>query len=66
MLKKNNFVVWANDFSENSGEGRLARNFLYKIKEYYPNSIFKIKTFHQEFLFTKNKISTTKIINKNT
>jgi hypothetical protein len=64
-LKKNNFVVWANDFSENSGEGRLARNFLYKIKEYYPNSIFKIKTFHQEFLFTKNKISTTKIINKN-
>ena len=64
-MKKNNFVVWANDLSENTGEGRLARNFLYKIKEYYPNSIFKIKTFHQEFLFTKNKILTSKIINKN-
>jgi hypothetical protein len=65
LFEKNNFIVWANDFSENSGEGRLARNFLFKIQEYYPNSIFKIKTFDQEFVFTKNKILTKKIINKN-
>lgn len=64
LLKKNNFVVWANDFSENSGEGRLARNFLLKIRKFYPNSIFKIKTFHQEFLLNKNRTLKKKIINK--
>jgi hypothetical protein len=64
-LKKNNFVVWANDFSENSGEGRLARNFLLKIINFNPNSIFKIKTFRQEFIINKNRTLTRKITNKN-
>jgi len=65
LLKKNNFIVWANDFSENSGEGRLARNFLLKIRKFYPNSNFKIKTFHQEFLLNKNRTLKRKIISKN-
>jgi hypothetical protein len=50
-----NFFVWANNFSNNTGEGRLARNFITLIKKKYPNSSIIIKTPHEKFLFNNNK-----------
>jgi hypothetical protein len=64
-LKKIDTVVWANDFSENTGEGRLSRDFIFKLLEYKPNAIIKIKTFQQEFYLRKDKILTKKVIYKN-
>jgi hypothetical protein len=64
-LKKIDTVVWANDFSENTGEGRLSRDFIFKFLEYKPKVIIKIKTFQQEFYLRKNKILTKKNIYKN-
>ena len=33
MTKKNNLYVWVSDYSENTGEGRLARLYIKKIKD---------------------------------
>ncbi len=62
---KSNIIAWANDLSENTGEGRLARDFLGKIFKHKPNSIIKIKTFNQEFILSNKGKSIKKVIYKN-
>jgi hypothetical protein len=60
MIIKNNydFFVWASDFEESRGEGKLSRIFFYKISEKY-KKIFFIQTPGSHFFF-KGKIVTKK------
>ena len=50
-----NIFVWSNDFSNNTGEGRLARNFIFLIKERYPNYTITINTPYGKLLLKRSK-----------
>ena len=43
MIKRNNLYIWVSDFSKNSGEGRLARLFIKRLKKKNRNLIFNQK-----------------------
>ena len=43
-MNKIDLYIWANDYSGNTGEGRLARNFISFLQKEYPRNIIKIKT----------------------
>ena len=62
-MRKFDCIIWANDFSQNQGEGILARKFLTDYIKHNPKEIIKVKTFHQEF-FVDKKLSKKKIIIK--
>ena len=64
-MNKVDLFIWANDYSGNTGEGRLARNFISFLQKEYPGSIIKIKTWKQEFLIENNKIEKSYITQKN-
>lgn len=64
-MNKIDLYIWANDYSSNTGEGRLARNFISFLQKEYPRSIIKIKTPKREFIIENNKIETNYITQKN-
>ena len=64
-MNKIDLYIWANDYSSNTGEGRLARNFISFLKKEYPRSLIKIKTPKQEFLIENNKTEKNYIAKKN-
>lgn len=64
-MNKVDLYIWANDYSSNTGEGRLGRNFISLLKKEYPQSLIKIKTPKQEFLIENNKIEKKYIAQKN-
>jgi len=64
-LNKVDLYIWTNDYSSNTGEGRLGRNFISLLKKEYPQSLINIKTPKQEFLIANNKIEKKYIAKKN-
>ena len=64
-MNKIDLYIWANDYSSNTGEGRLARNFISFLQKEYPLSIIKIKTPEQEIIIENNKIEKNYITQKN-
>jgi hypothetical protein len=64
-LNKVDLYIWANDYSSNTGEGRLARNFISFLKKEYPRNLIKIKTPQQEFLLANSKIEKNYTTRKN-
>ena len=53
MNKRKNLHVWVSDYSENSGEGRLARLFIKKIKK---------ENYYKEIILSQKKILRSKYI----
>jgi hypothetical protein len=64
-LKEIDIVVWASDFSTNSGEGILANSFFKEFIKFHKNKKIIIKTFEQKIIFLKKNLKTLKIIEKN-
>jgi hypothetical protein len=64
-LVKNKIFIWANDYSSETGEGRLARNFTVLIKKKYPNSLVIVKTPKEKFIVKEYKINKSYILYKN-
>jgi hypothetical protein len=64
-LNKVDLYIWANDYSSNTGEGRLARNFISFLKKEYPRNLIKIKTPQKQFLIVNSKIKQNYTIKKN-
>ena len=64
-MDKIDLYIWANDYSGNTGEGRLARNFISFLQKEYPRNIIKIKTPKQEFIIENSKIEKSYITQKN-
>lgn len=65
MLNKNKIYIWANDYSSDTGEGRLARNFTILIQNQFPNSLIIVKTPKEKFIFKEYKICKSYIFYKN-
>ena len=64
-MRKFDCIIWANDFSQNQGEGILARKFLRDYIKLNPKEIIKVKTFHQEFFVNKKLFKKKIILKKN-
>lgn len=64
-MKKSEIIVWASDFSTNSGEGILANSFFREFIKFYKNKKITIKTFEQKILFSKKNFKNFKLIKKN-
>lgn len=64
-MNKIDLYIWANDYSSNTGEGRLARNFISFLQKKYPRSIIKIKTPEKEFIIENSQIEKNYITQKN-
>ena len=64
-MNKVDLFIWANDYSSNTGEGRLARNFISFLKKEYPRNLIKIKTPQKQFLIANSKIKQNYTIKKN-
>ena len=64
-MNKIDLYIWANDYSNNTGEGRLARNFISFLQKKYPRSIIKIKTPKKEFIIENSQIEKSYITRKN-
>lgn len=60
-----NIFVWSNDFSNNTGEGRLARNFIFLIKKKYPSYTITINTPYGKLLLKRSKKKKIDAIYKN-
>ena len=63
-MRKFDCIIWANDFSQNQGEGILARKFLRDYIKLNPKEIIKVKTFHQEFFVDKKLFKKKNYIKK--
>ena len=56
-MTNNKIIFWASDFSDTSGEGKLARLFISKLKKFKKNN--KITLIHS--VFAKNNKNTNKL-----
>jgi len=64
-LKQERLIIWVSDFSDNTGEGILANNFIRLLLNKYKSHKIEIKTFDRTFTNVNNKFKNNKMFKKN-